>query len=146
MQKLEKEDIVNILKTEHDVVRNNFKKILESRVPLRDVYSQTAQAILNHFTGEEKLVFPKFENNKDSITTVYALWEEHGIVRKQISELDSITSASDNERWLAKAMVLDALLEPHFGLEERQVFPKAESMLTVDEREELGRRYKNRQF
>jgi hemerythrin-like domain-containing protein len=146
MQKLEKEDIVAILKAEHDVVRNNFKKILASESPLRDIFSQTADAILNHFNGEEKLVFNKFENINESTKTIYALYEEHGIVRKQISELISITAASDNERWLAKAMVLDALLEPHFMLEENQIFPQAEKLLSDDEREELGRLYKNRQF
>jgi hemerythrin-like domain-containing protein len=146
MQKLEREDIVSILKSEHDLVRNNFKKILESSSPMRDIYSPTAEAILNHFTGEEKLVFPKFEADKDSTTVVYALYEEHGIVRKQISEMSSLTGASDNERWMAKAMVLNALLESHFELEENQVFPKAENMLTTDEREDLGKRYKNKQF
>jgi hemerythrin-like domain-containing protein len=74
------------------------------------------------------------------------LYEEHGIVRKQISELNSLTSASETDRWLAKAMVLNALLEPHFELEESQVFPKAQNMLTNEEREELGKRYKNKQF
>lgn len=146
MQKLEREDIVGILKNEHNIVRANFKMILESNSPMRDVYSQTAEAMLNHFNGEEKLVFPAFESNKGSLKLVYALYEEHGIVRKQISELNSLTAASENERWLAKAMVISALLEPHFALEESQVFPKAEKMLTIEQREAVGRRYKNKQF
>ncbi len=146
MQKLEKEDIVSILKSEHDLVRNNFKQILESSTPMRDIYSPTADAILNHFTGEEKLVFPKFEADKDSTTVVYALYEEHGIIRKQISELSSLTGASDNKRWMAKAMVLNSLLESHLALEETKIFPKAENMLTTEQREDLGKRYKNKQF
>jgi hemerythrin superfamily protein len=145
LQKMEKQDIVDILKNEHNLVRNNFKKIVESNMPLEDVYSQTANAILNHFNGEEKLVFPRFESNKESVTVVYALLEEHGIIRKQISELNEL-AASDNERWLGKAMVINALLEAHFELEENQVFPKAENMLTGEEREEAGTLYKNKQF
>jgi hemerythrin-like domain-containing protein len=146
MQKLERDDIVSILKNEHNVVRANFKKILENKSPIRDIYSQTAEAVLNHFNGEEKLVFPAFESNKDSLTVVYALYEEHGLVRKQISELNSLTAASENDRWLAKAMVINSLLESHFALEESQVFPKAENMLTIEQREDIGRRYKNKQF
>lgn len=146
MQKMEKEDIVNILKNEHNVVRNNFRKMLAQDSPMKDVYSPTADAILNHFNGEEKLVFPKFESNNDSLKIVYALLEEHGIIRKQISELSAMSTASDNEKWLGKAMVLNALLESHFELEENQVFPKAENMLTDEERKEAGELYKNKQF
>jgi len=145
MQKMEKEDIVNILKNEHNLVRNNFRKILAQDSPMKDVYSPTADAILNHFNGEEKLVFPKFGGNKETLRVVYALLEEHGVIRKQISELSAM-SASDNEKWLGKAMVINSLLEAHFELEENQVFPKAENMLTDEEREEAGTLYKNKQF
>ena len=145
MQKLEREDIVNILKSEHNLVRDNFQKIIENNMPMTEIYKQTADAILNHFNGEEKLVFPKFSSNKETLRVVYALLEEHGVIRKQISELRAM-SASDNEKWLGKALVLNDLLEVHFSREEHQVFPKAEDLLTTEERAEAGTLYKNKQF
>lgn len=145
MQKLEKTDIIDILKNEHNNVRSNFKKILSRDAQMRLIYSQTADAVLNHFNGEEKLVFPRFESNKDAITIVYALLEEHGIIRKQISELNDI-DASDSERWLAKAMVINGLLEAHFMFEENQAFTKTEELLTSEERAEAGTLYRNKQF
>jgi hemerythrin-like domain-containing protein len=112
---------------------------------MRTLFSQTADAVMNHFNGEEKLVFPKFGGDKETLTVVYALLEEHGIIRKQISELNDLAS-SDNEHWLGKAIVINALLESHFELEENKAFPEAENLLTNDERAEAGTLYKNKQF
>ncbi len=113
---------------------------------MRDVYSQTAAAIMNHFLGEEKLVFPKFENNPETRKLTYELYEEHGIARRIINELSSNEVNPDNERWLAKAKVLGDILNPHFKVEEDDVFPKAKLMLSDEEQKDIGRRYKNKQF
>ena len=133
------------MKDEHALVRNNFKKILEEKTPLRDVYSQTAAAIMNHFLGEEKLVFPKFESNPETRKLTDNLIEEHSIARRTIKELGSTTATLDNE-WLAKAKGLDDILNAHFKVEEDKVFPKAKLMLSDEEQRDIGRRYKNKQF
>lgn len=114
---------------------------------MKDVYSQTADAIRNHFLGEEKLIFPKFENNPESRTLVNKLYEEHSAARKIINELGSTpTSVSANETWFAKIKGLNNMLDAHFKLEEDEVFPKAENMLTDKEQKNIGKRYKNKQF
>jgi hypothetical protein len=58
MQQLSSENIVEILKSEHNLVRRNLKKVLAKNIVDQEVISQTASAALNHFNGEEKLVFP----------------------------------------------------------------------------------------
>ncbi len=113
---------------------------------MRDVYSQIAAAIMNHFLGEEKLVFPKFESNPETRRLTYELYEEHRIARRTINELGSTSASLDNERWLAKAKVLDDILNTHFKVEEDSVFPKAKLMLSDEEQKDIGRRYKNKQF
>jgi hemerythrin superfamily protein len=139
------ESIVKILKDEHNLVRENFKKILEGNNPMTDIYSQTADAILNHFLGEEKLVFPKFESNPETRRLTHELIEEHALARKTIKELSS-PSTSDNEKWFAKVKVLNDMLDNHFKLEEDDVFPKVGNMLSDKEQKDIGKQYKNKQF
>ncbi len=38
------------------------------------------------------------------------------------------------------------MLDSHFKVEEDDVFPKAENMLTDKEQKDIGKRYKNKQF
>lgn len=144
MQQLGSENIVEILKSEHNLVRSNLKKVLDGNSVDQEVISQTASAALNHFNGEEKLVFPKFENMPETRRLTFALYEEHGVARKLISDLAS--GAMDADRWLAKVKVLDDLVNAHFKDEEDVVFPKAQEMLNTQALEDIGRRYNNQQF
>lgn len=145
MQQLSSENIVEILKNEHNLVRSNLKKVLDGNNVDQEVISQTASAALNHFTGEEKLVFPKFESMPETRRLTFALYEEHGVARKLISEIAS-SSTADVDRWLARVKVLDDLTGAHFRDEEEVVFPKAQELLTGDALIDIGRRYKNKQF
>jgi hemerythrin superfamily protein len=144
VQQLGSENIVEILKSEHNLVRTNLKKVLDGNSVDQDVMSQTASAALNHFNGEEKLVFPKFENMPETRRLTFALYEEHGVARKLISDLES--GSMDADRWLAKVKVLDDLVNAHFKDEEDVVFPKALEMLNTQALEDIGRRYNNQQF
>jgi hemerythrin superfamily protein len=144
MQQLKSENIVEILKSEHNLVRANLKTILEGNTVNQEVISQTASAALNHFNGEEKLVFPKFESMSETRRLTFALLEEHGVARKLISDLASDTL--DADRWFAKVKVLDDLINAHFTDEETVIFPKAQELLNAQALEDLGRRYNNQQF
>lgn len=146
MQQLKSENIVEILKREHNFVRANLKTILDGDTIKQEIFSPTANAMLNHFNGEEKLVFPKFESIPETRRLTFALLEEHGVARKLISDLGSSSTASDADRWLAKVKVLDDLVNAHFKDEEDAVFPKAQEMLNAQMLEDIGRRYKNKQF
>ena len=145
MQQLGSENIVEILKSEHNLVRNNLKKVLDGNTIDQQVISQTANAALNHFTGEEKLVFPKFESMPETRRLTFALYEEHGVARKLISEIGS-SSTADADKLLAKVKVLDDVVNAHFKDEEDAIFPKAQEMLDTQQLEDIGRRYKNKQF
>jgi hemerythrin superfamily protein len=144
MQELKSENIVEILKSEHNLVRTNLKTVLDGNTVNQDIISQTASAALNHFNGEEKLVFPKFESMPETRRLTFALLEEHGVARKLISDLAS--GSLDADRWMAKVKVLDDLVNAHFNDEETVVFPKAQELLNAQELEDLGRRYNNQQF
>jgi hemerythrin superfamily protein len=144
MQQLKSENIVEILKSEHNLVRANLKTILEGNTVNQEVISQTASAALNHFNGEEKLIFPKFEAMPETRRLTFALYEEHGVARKLISDLAS--GSLDDDRWLAKVKVLDDLVNAHFKDEETVVFPKARELLNAQALEDIGRRYNSQQF
>ena len=144
MQQMKSENIVEILKSEHNLVRANLKTILEGNTVNQEVISQTASAALNHFNGEEKLVFPKFESMPETRRLTFALLEEHGVARKLISDLAS--GSLDADRWFAKVKVFDDLINAHFNDEETVVFPKAQELLNAQALEDIGRRYNNQQF
>ncbi len=139
MEDTNKNSIFEILKMEHRQVKENLNQILNENTPNEDLFQQTSDALNMHMEGEEKLLYPKLEDNDDTRRLAFTSYEEHNIVKQMIDDMGSVST--DNERWLAKIQVMKDLISHHVDVEENDIFPKAENFISDEEQANIGREY-----
>lgn len=132
--------IYDILKKEHKDVKKLFKQIVDEDRYQDNVYMQIRNALAMHMTGEEKLFYPRLENNEETRQLTLEAYEEHDIGKKVINDIDS--SASDDVK-LAKVKVLKEAIDQHIDEEEGDLFKKAKKVLSDDDEREIARQFMN---
>ena len=137
-------DAIALLKRDHKEVKALFEeacalgnRATEAR---RKLYEQIASALRLHSQIEEEIFYPAFReqtrNASDERQEVLEAYEEHGIVKHLLSELDA--TDSKDESFIAKLQVLKESVEHHVREEEGELFKMARDVLDRDELEQLG--------
>jgi len=135
--------IYDILKMEHKDVKKLFKQIIDEERYQDNIYNQIKTALSLHFAGEEKLFYPRLENNAETRSTVLASMEEHDLSKKIINDIDSST---DNDAKYARVKVLSDAIDMHVKEEEDDLFKKAKKVLSDDDEREIARQFINQKM
>jgi hemerythrin-like domain-containing protein len=77
---------------------------------------------------EEKLFYPRLENNDETRQLVLEAYAEHDVGKKVSNDIDS--STSDDVK-LEKVKVLSEAVDQHFAREEGDLFKKAKKVLSA---------------
>ncbi|HCY74748.1 MAG TPA: hypothetical protein DHV28_02420 [Ignavibacteriales bacterium] len=94
-----------------------------------DIYNSSLK---QHFDDEEKILFPVIMGkNKLLENLIYEIINEHRLLEKFIAEL---TSTKNQVELLDK---IGKILDEHIRKEERDLFPKAQEVLTESELSEI---------
>jgi hemerythrin-like domain-containing protein len=128
--------IYDILKIEHKDVKRLFKQILEEERFQENVYNQIKTALSLHMAGEEKLLYPRLENNAESRTIALESYEEHDLGRKIISDIDNTL---DIDAKYAKLKVLSEAIDMHVKEEEDELFKKAKRVLSDEDERTIAK-------
>ena len=132
--------IYDILKQEHKDVKKLFKQIIDEQRYQDSIYMQIKSALVLHMAGEEKLFYPRLENNAATRQLVLEAYEEHDVGKKVINDIDS--SSSDDVK-LAKVKVLSEAINEHVDEEEGDLFKKAKKVLSSEDEHEIARQFMN---
>lgn len=122
--------IYDILKIEHRDVKRLFKQIVDEERFQENIYSQIKTALQLHMAGEEKLLYPRLENNAETRVIALESFEEHELGKKLINDIDSSTDMDDK---FAKLKVLSEAINMHVKEEEDELFKKAKRVLNDEE-------------
>jgi hemerythrin-like domain-containing protein len=87
-------------------------------------------ALQLHMAGEEKLLYPRLENNAETKTITLESYEEHDISRKIIQDIDD---TSDTDAKFAKVKVLSEVIDMHVEEEEDELFKKSKRVLSDED-------------
>lgn len=128
--------IYDILKIEHKDVKRLFKQILDEERFQENVYNQIKLALQLHMAGEEKLLYPRLENNAESRSIALESYEEHDVGKKIISDIDN---TSDDDAKYAKLKVLSEAIDMHVKEEEDELFKKAKRVLSDEDERTIAR-------
>lgn len=128
--------IYDLLKLEHKNVKKLFKQILDEERFQNDVYMKIKNALQVHMEGEEKLFYPRLENNEATRLITLESYEEHEVGKKVINDIDNST---DDETKLAKFKVLCEAIDLHVEEEEGELFKKARKVLSTEDEHEIAR-------
>lgn len=101
-------NIYDLLKKEHKDVKKLFKQIVDSERYDDTVYMQIKKALQVHMAGEEKLLYPRLENEEETRNITLEAYEEHDVGKQIMNDID-MSNKSEDDRMLAKVKVLSEL-------------------------------------
>ena len=132
-------DAFKLLQTDHRNVAALFDQLERAtgRAKL-EVFNQIKTELELHTHVEETIFYPALEKPEETHDLTLEAYEEHAAVKKLLSELSRARTA--DEEWEEQAEVLRENVEHHVEEEEEELFPKAESVLSDEELEDLGTR------
>jgi len=138
----EPQSATDLLKSEHDEVRELFKEYKHSgenaHATRKRLIDEASDKLDVHAEIEEKIFYPACREleDQDARKMVGESVEEHRIVKRLIKELRGL-SGSD-ETFESKASVLMESVEHHADEEESDLFPAAEKEFDDEYLAELG--------
>ncbi len=89
-----------------------------------------------HAEVEEKVLYPALEELKKTHEITMEAFEEHHVMKILLKELEAMPN--DSEVWTAKLAVLKENTEHHVEEEETDMFVKARSALSQEQKDKLA--------
>ncbi|RXE56122.1 hemerythrin [Methanoculleus taiwanensis] len=133
------QNVIDILKQEHEEVLSILEKLSSKGISDRSsMYSSMKSALLPHMEGEERAVYPAFDQAGMHERVLESI-EEHNAVKTLLGQLDS-ASMSNEDEWVARMKVIRENVQHHVK-EEEEIFPKARQSFSSGDLEEMGSRF-----
>ncbi|HLL69931.1 MAG TPA: hemerythrin domain-containing protein [Pyrinomonadaceae bacterium] len=133
-------DAITLLKTDHEKVAGIFEKLEETteraEKTREELFTKLKQELDLHAHIEEKIFYPAIKQAEETREITMEALQEHHVVKVLLRELDAMGVTS--ETWTAKLKVLKENVEHHVEEEEEEMFPKARTVLSKEQLEELG--------
>ena len=133
-------DAIALLKADHEKVDALFSQLEETteraEKTREELFTKLKQELDLHAHVEEKIFYPAIKEAEETRDITMEAFQEHHVVKVLLRELDAMGVTS--ETWTAKLKVLKENVEHHVEEEEEEMFPKARTVLSADQLEELG--------
>ena len=137
---------ITMLTDDHRVVKKLLRELestTDRGVKTREeLFTRIKADLTVHEIIEEEIFYPALKEHPKAKDIVLEAYEEHNVVDTLMSELSSLPF--DDERWGAKAKVMQENIEHHIEEEEGDMFKKARQVFDEAELEELGERMARR--
>jgi hemerythrin superfamily protein len=143
-------DAITLLKNDHKEMRG-LLEALESSTPRGvkkrvDLLSKIEVNLKAHTTIEEEIFYPAFKEagqKSDDDKMFFEALEEHRAAGDLVLP-DLLDTEPTSDEFSGRAKVLKELVEHHADEEEKEMFPRAKSLLTKDELQALGQQMDER--
>jgi hemerythrin superfamily protein len=131
-------DIFNLLKEDHDKVKNLFQKLekTEETSERDELFGQLEHELTIHSRLEEEHFYPALEHDPRTKDLISEALKEH----KQVDQVleDLMDMLPDDGDWDETLKELNRLVEHHVTEEENTMFPKARQVLGEEKAQELA--------
>ncbi|MEW6689825.1 MAG: hemerythrin domain-containing protein, partial [Pseudomonadota bacterium] len=91
--------------------------------------NELREAVLGHFSFEEKHVFPLYEQSSGQESSTDWLRAQHDDMRGAFWVLGTLSAPDDPQRFRAELAALQAAFDAHAAEEERRMYPLFERLL-----------------
>ncbi len=133
-------DAITLLKTDHEKVSSIFEQLEDTTERAEktrtELFAKLKEELDIHAHIEETIFYPVLKQSDETRDITMEGIQEHHVVKVLLRELDAMQV--DSETWTAKLKVLKENVEHHVEEEEEDMFPKARTVLSKDQLEELG--------
>jgi hemerythrin superfamily protein len=127
-------DWFDALKTEHAMTLAIFDKIEATddsqAITRASLLTKLKYALDKHAHQEENVIYPALRQ-ANSAHDADALNAEHGYVKTYLYELETIPNTSPE--WLARVRDFRAMIQEHMRMEEDEVFPAFQKIMTPEQ-------------
>ncbi len=138
-------DAIKLLKEDHKKVKALFEEVegLGDRASTqrKNLFQKIDQELTLHSKIEETLFYPEFKKraeNTEERDEVLEAYEEHGVVKVMIGELENLDPK--DETYKPKLTVLKELVMHHVKEEEGELFKMAREIFDPEELDSIGER------
>ena len=138
-------DALKLLKEDHKKVKALFEEVegLGDRASTqrKNLFQKIDEELTLHSKIEETLFYPEFKkraDNSEERDEVLEAYEEHGVVKVMIGELEDLDPK--DETYKPKLTVLKELVMHHVKEEEGELFKMAREMFEPEELNKIGDR------
>jgi hemerythrin superfamily protein len=116
------DELFSILRKDHEVVKELFQELADTgdRSRREKLVSRLYLEIDPHMTGEEKAFYPSLHKTEEAWENAMKAMEEHHLAKIMLNEV--LDTLGDDERFKARAALLQDLVLRHIEEEERTVF------------------------
>jgi hemerythrin superfamily protein len=136
-------DIFQILKKDHQTVKDLFKKLegtsARASKSREKLFTQLQEDLEAHSQGEEAVFYPALRENAEMVDMINEATEEHAEVESLLEELEEL--GSESEEWRSKLAELKKSVLHHVKEEEGDIFKKAKEILAKEEIQRLGKEF-----
>jgi len=143
-------DAITLLKADHVEIRDLLGQLEASTTRAvkkrRQLVAEIAAKLKAHTTIEEEIFYPAFKSAReksDDDKMYFEALEEHRAAGDLVLP-DLLKTDPGSEKFSGRAKVLKELVEHHADEEEKEMFPRARTLLSKDERADLGERLEAR--
>lgn len=138
-------DALKLLKEDHKKVKALFGEVEDlgerASTQRKNLFQQIDRELTLHSKIEETLFYPEFRKraeNSDEREEVLEAYEEHGVVKTMIGELEDLDPK--DETYKPKLNVLKELVDHHVKEEEGPLFRMARQIFEPEELDAIGER------
>jgi hemerythrin superfamily protein len=136
--------IFHHLANEHAQVSTMMKSIAQSSegsTAREDVFDEMCPALLAHAHAEEKEFYPVLRRFSELDQLVSRSLQEHKQIESYLEQLEA--GDKNTKSWLELFERLVRAVEAHVDLEENQLFPKANELLSAEQAKQVYERYEH---
>jgi len=136
-------NFLDLLHSEHETVKDLFQKIesTEDSMKKEQYFNQLKHDILPHMRGEEKYFYPVLQEKQEYREPSLEAIEEHHAAKLILNEIDEMDV--EDERWSAKAKVLQEMIEHHIEEEESTIFDAARQSISQEQMKQIEERFES---
>lgn len=136
-------DLISLIKEDHKKLKKLYKIGLKKDADFsekKNAFDELSALIIAHSKSEEAAMYVPTCGIEETKRNAFEGFEEHELVELLIQEM---RSEENIERWIAKFTVMCELLDHHIEEEEDEYLPLLKEVFTDEEREALGKEYKD---
>jgi hemerythrin superfamily protein len=116
------DELIKIIKKDHEEVKEIFGKLEKAgnKSQREKLVAELFLEIDPHMEGEEKGLYPELQKHKEAKESALEAVEEHHVAKMVMEEL--LDTSANDDRFLAKVIVLKSLILHHIEEEESKIF------------------------
>lgn len=131
-------DAFELLKNDHAKVSTLLDKseAATDATTRQQLFAQLKQELDIHAHIEETILYPALKGAQETSDITEEAYEEHQEVKDLLAELEA--TPADSEEWADLLLELKENVEHHVEEEEGEMFPKARTVLSEQQLNEIG--------